>query len=191
MTTRDRRVFIGGVIGVVGLILAFRGIPAWRAWRAEALAAAFEMRSQAAQTETVLAGFSQDLDSLEARTRRLAALGPALFAAETPREAASNLAALVGELGRQSLVRVDAVEIRVDTARGKILPRVSVEARATADIAGLASLLQRFEKGPDLLALRRLVVRPQNVQSPSDQPEQLWLQFTVEALALLPERKAP
>lgn len=185
MTPRDRRALIIGVATIGGLVLSARAVPAWWRWRTEVRASAAEAIAQKRRVEVVVAGFSQSLDSLEARMTRLKRLGPAFLTGATPAEAASMLAGLVGEVARSSLVRLDAIEMRVDTARGRDLPRVRVEAQATADIAGLAALLQGLEKGPTLLAVRQLSVRPQALDAPANQIESLAIRFTVEGLALL------
>lgn len=185
LALRDRRALLLGAMVVAGVVVGFRGPPAWRRWRAEARRAAAEMMSRVARTEAALAGFSSSLDSLEARTGRLRNLAPALLSGETPSEAASNLAGVVLELARMSSVRLDAVDVRIDTAGALPLPRVTVEAQATADIVGLASLIHAIERGPTLLAVRRLAVRPQTLEGPSDKVETLVVRFTVEGLALI------
>jgi len=185
---RDQRALALGAAGILGLLVAFRAAPAWRVWRGEARAAAFEGMSQAGRSEAVLGSFPQTLDSLEARTARVRAVGPALLTGDTPAEAGSTLAGLLGDLSRQTLVRLDAIDIHVDTSRARALRRVTVEVQATADIAGLGSFLYGLEKGPTLLAVRRLDVRPQNVDSPGDQVETLAIRLTVEGLALVRAR---
>ena len=60
-----------------------------------------------------------------------------------------------------------------------------MEVQATADIVGLSSLVHALERGPVLLAVRRLSVRPQSVDSPTDQVETLSIRLTVEGLALV------
>lgn len=188
LSARDRRTIAVGATVVMGLVGVLRGLPAWRAWRADARAAAVEMLSRAGRTEAVLAGSSQALDTLEVRTARLRQVVPALLAGETPAEAASMLTAVIADVARRSLVRLDAMEVRVDTSDRKSLPRVSLDAQATADVRGLASLLYSLERGPTLLAVRRLVVQPANVQSPPDQIENLSIRLTVEGLALVRKR---
>ena len=70
----------------------------------------------------------------------------------------------------------------------RVLTEAGDEVQATADIAGLGSFLYGLEKGPTLLAVRRLDVRPQNVDSPGDQVETLAIRLTVEGLALVRAR---
>jgi len=182
---RDQRALGLGAAAVLGLIAVFRGLPAWRAWRAEARAAAVESITHEARTGVLLAGLAESLDTLEARTAGVRVVGPALLTGETAAAAASNLAALLADVARQSLVRLDAVDVRADTSKAHALPRVAVEVQATADIVGLSSLVHALERGPVLLAVRRLSVRPQSVDSPTDQVETLSIRLTVEGLALV------
>lgn len=182
---RDRRALILGGAIMLGLVGVFRGLPAWRAWRAEARAAAAEAQSQAARSDALVAGLRESLDTLEARTALMRGLGPALLTGDTPAEAGSALTALLGELARQSLVRLEAVDIRIDTTAARSLPRVAAEVHATADITGLSSFLAALERGPTLLAVHQLAIRPQTPDGPANQVELLSIHFRVEGLALV------
>jgi hypothetical protein len=189
---RDQRALTIGVAAIAGLVAGARGLPSWLEWRAEARAAAVEKLTEAGETAAVLAGLSESLDSLEARTDRMVKLAPALFVGETPAEAGANLTAAVSEMARASLVRLDAVETRVDTSGHRDLPRVRLDAQATADVTGLAELLQRLEAGPTLLVVRRLTVRTFNPQADSTEVETLSVRLTVEGLAFVSEKgRAP
>jgi hypothetical protein len=185
LADRDRRALLLGFAIMLGLILAFRGIPAWQAWRRVARITASEIMTQAARTDALLGGFSLALDTLQARTAQVGAMGPVLLTDETSTGAASNLAAFIGELARQSLVRLEAVEMRVDSSKAHALPRVTVDLQATTDVAGLSSLLRGLEQGPTMLAVRNLAIRPQNADAPRDQVEVLSIRLTVEGLALV------
>ena len=185
LAPRDQRVLVLGVMCILGLVGVFRVVPAWRAWRAEARAAAIERLSEVAHADAVLGGFAEALDTLEARTKRVHALGPALLTGETPAEAGSMLSGLLAELSRQTLMRLDAIDIHVDTSKAHLLPRVTAEVQATADITGLASFIQALERGPTFLAVRRLEVRPQNPDTPANQVEVLAIRLAVEGVALV------
>ena|SRR5436309_3522022 len=182
---RDRRVLLFGLSTIVSLLFLFRAVPAWLRWRADARATAAEAIAYERRRDAIVAGFGPSLDSLEARTDRLQKLGPAFVTGTTPAEAASTLAGMIGEVARASLVRLDALEMRVDSSDRSHLPRVRVDAQATTDIAGLSALLRRLEHGPTLLAVRRLSVRAAAIDGAANQPETLALRFTVEGLALI------
>ncbi len=185
LAPRDQRALMLGVMCILGLVGVFRVVPAWRAWRAEARAEAIERLSEVAHADAVLGGFADALDTLEARTRRVRALGPGLLTGDTPAEAGSMLSGLLAELSRQTLTRLDAIDIHLDTSKTYVLPRVTAEIQATADITGLASFVQALERGPTLLAVRRLEVRPQNPDTPADQVETLAIRLAVEGVALV------
>ena len=184
--TRDRRAVTVGVLTIGSLVLGLGGIPAWWRWRADMRASAADALAQEQRVSSVVGSFSESLDTLGARVTRLKRLGPAFLTGATPAEAASMLAAILGESARASLVRIDAIEIHTDSVRGSEMPRVRVEAQAVGDVAGLAALLQRLERGAPLLAIRRLSVQSQAVDAPANQIESLSIRFTVEGLALIP-----
>lgn len=182
---RDRRALLGGIAAIALLVVLFRGLPAWLRWRSEARAVAAEAIAQERRRNAIVTDFARSLDSLEARTDRLENLGPAFVTGTTAAEAASTLAGMVAEIARASLVRLDAIEMKVDSSDRQHLPRIRVDAQATADVAGLSALLRRFEQGPPLLAVRRLSVRTLAVDAAPNQAENLALRFTVEGLGLI------
>jgi hypothetical protein len=187
---RERRVLLFGTI-VIGLMVAVgRGLPAWRRWNEAARTSAADLTARAARGDAVVRGLAESLDMLDARTARLGALKAALLAGETPSDAGSNLAVIVAEAARRAPVRLDAVEVRIDTTKARTLPRISVEVQATADITGLAALLRDLEDGPALLAVRRVAVRPQNPEGQPSEVETLSVRLTIEGTALVLRRKA-
>jgi hypothetical protein len=193
---RDRRVLLVGAIAIGLMVAVGRGVPAWRRWNEAARSAAVDLSAQAARSDAVVSGLAESLDTLDARTARLGALKSALLAGETPADAGSNLAVIVAEAARGAAVRLDAVEVRIDTtmgtmgAKARTLPRIAVEVQATADITGLAAFLRDLEDGPALLAVRRVAVRPQNPEALSSEIEALSVRLTIEGTALVLRRRA-
>jgi hypothetical protein len=186
LAARDRRALVAGMVAIGALVAVVRGVPAWWRWRADARSTAAESIAQEQRVRGVIADFSQSVDTLSARVERFRPLGRAFLPGATTAEAAASLTAIVGEIARASLVRIDAMELRIDSATSRLdMPRVRLEAQATADVTGLAALLRDLEKGPTLLAVRSLSVRPQSLESPANQAEMLTIHFTVEGLALL------
>lgn len=181
----DRRALLLGAACILGLTVAARGIPLWWALRADRRAEAAETMARAEELASILGTFDEAMDSLESRTAQLSALGPALVAGEAPAVAGSNVEALLAELARASLVRLDAVDIKVDTAGTRQLPLVTLEVQATADITGLSALLEALERGPALLAVRRLSVRSSSVEAAAAPTESLSVRLTVEGLGLV------
>lgn len=190
LAPRDRHALFFGMVAIAGLVALGRGVPAWWRWRAETRADAVESIAQEQRVRAIIADFSQSVDTLSARIERFRRLGQVFLPGATTAEAAASLTAIVGEIARSSLVRIDGMELRVDTASSPLdMPRVRLEAQATADVSGLASLLRDLERGPTLLAVRSLSVRPQSIESPANQVETLTIRFTVEGLALLTPAK--
>ena len=182
---RDRRALILGAAGMIVLVLVIRGVPAWVMWRRAAQSDAAEIMTRAERTSALVNAFPRALDTLQARRAQVTTMGPALLTDETATGAASNLTALVGELARESAVRLDAVELHVDSSKARGLPLITVNLQATTDIAGLSAFLQGLERGPTLIAVRRLGVHPQNADATGDQAEMLSVQISVEGLALV------
>ena len=187
---RERRVLLFGATVIGLMVTVARGVPAWRRWNEAARTSAVDLTARAAHGDAVVRGLAESLDTLEARTARLGALKSALLAGETPADAGSNLAVIVAEAARRAPVRLDAVEIRIDTTKARTLPRITVDVQATADITGLAALLRDLEDGPGLLAVRRVAVRPQNPEGPPNEVETLSVRLTIEGTALVLRRKA-
>jgi hypothetical protein len=137
------------------------------------------------RTRTTVAGVATALDSAEARVTRVRNVGTAVFVVKKPAEAAAGLAITIREAAGASSIRILAVESRLDTASVNTLRQVSATVQAHGDVAGLATLLQRLESSNPMLAVRKLSIQPQSVETPHDQAETLDIRFTVEALALI------
>jgi type II secretion system (T2SS) protein M len=182
---RDRRALVVGAAAMIVLVVGFRGLPAWELWRSAARSNASEIMTRAERTSSLLTAFPRALDTLQARRTQVTAMGPILLTDETAPGAASNLTAFIGELARLSAVRIDAVELHVDSSKARVLPLIRVNLQATTDIAGLSAFLQGLEQGPTLLAVRRLGIHPQNADANGAQGEMLSVQVAVEGLALV------
>jgi general secretion pathway protein M len=191
LNPRDARALAVGVIALGLLIGVPRGSRAWLAWRTESIQAALEMTREMERTTTTVAGVATALDSAEARVARFRDAGTAVFVVRKPAEAAAGLAAAIREAAGASSIRVVAVESRLDSTNVNTLRHVSATAHANGDVAGLATLLQRLETGSPLLALRKLSVQPQSVETPQDAAEMLDIRFTIEALVLIAEQRRP
>ena len=185
MLGRDRRALMAGASALVVLVLVFRGVPAWVRWRGMVRNDATEIMIRAARMSALVNTFPRALETLQARRTQVAAMGPILLTDETATGAGSNLTALIGGLARESSVRLDAVELQVDSSKARALAVITVNLQATADIGGLSAFLQGLERGPTLLAVRRLAVHPQNADAPAGQVEMLSIQLAVEGLALV------
>ena len=189
LAARDRRVLLAGLAAIGVLVLVARGLPAWMRWRGDVRDRAVEAVQRRLQTRELVEALPVALDTLEARTARLRQLGPAYLTGGSAADASAALTALVSEMAREALVRIDAMNVQVDTVAeaGIAIPRVRLDAQATGDVTGLADLMRRLEhgEGSALLAVRRLSVRPHDIAGPADQVETLAIRLTIEGLALV------
>lgn len=185
LASRDRRALAFGGAFLLGALALARGVPAWLAWRADARATAGESVAQKAAWDALAATFSESMDTLEARGARLAAAVPVLLPGETHAATGATLSGHLAQVSREALVRLDAVDIRVDSAPRTMVSRITAEVQATADIAGLAAFLHALERGPVLLVVRSLSVHSAAGSASVDQQvELLTVRFAVEGIAL-------
>jgi hypothetical protein len=188
--TRDRRALMLGVGAVLLLLLAFRGVPAWLAWRSDSMASAAELGAELSRARAAVRDVRGALDTTQARVARFRAAGPSFLVARTPAEAPEVLAELVREAARLSSVEVQSVESVVDTAGGPALRHVVATVQGTGDVYGVAALLYRLEGHEALLAVRELSIQPQNVDTPPDAAESLRVRLRIEGLAAVQPEKA-
>jgi hypothetical protein len=189
LASRDLRALLGGCVILVSVIGTFKGLPAWLAWRDDALTVSAEISAELDRAQKAVEGVESALDSAEARLRRFRDLGSSLLIVSESVEATLALEDQIREAARLSMVRVGSVETRMDTAAGA-LQRVVANVSATGDIAGLTAVLHRLEGHRILLAVHDLSVYPQSVETPQDAVEVLDFRFTVEGLALVKQGSA-
>lgn len=184
ISARERRVLLAGGGLIAALLLAVRGIPAWKRWDADARAGAAEQMQAAARAAADVRGLSVLEDSVTARQARLVALAPRVLDGATPAAAGATLASLVSGAAARSGVSLGTVQVLGDTAAQGTFARVAVHGDATGDLAGISALLARLEEGPELLAVREISITQPEPGGPADRAESLRLEFTVEGLAL-------
>lgn len=171
-------------------MLSTRGVPAWRAWDAEARASAAELSAEVARARDAVAGSSSIRDSLNARMARLAVLDSVLLDGDASASIAAALAEEIAVAAEESGVRLGTVQAIVDSggrlisrAGGRTgLLRVKSRTDVTADIGGLAALLAWLEEAPPLLAVRELSVTQPEPGAPDGQPEALRVSLLIEGL---------
>ncbi len=193
LSARDRRTLLIGTGVIASLVAVTRGVPAWRAWVAEARASAEEQERAAAEADGLVAQAHVARDSLAARNARYVALAPALIAGNTPAEASATLASLMSSAASGAGVKLGAVQLRpvADTGVRRAFVRVGVHADVVGDIAGITTLLTTLEQGPTRLRVRDITVTQPDAGSPSDRVEALHAELTVEGLALNHGEKSP
>jgi len=188
VSTRDRRVIQAGIGIILALFAAFRAGPAWWRWRTTAVDEATEVGSRAASERNALTIFPVAVDTLEARNARFASIGPLLAVATDSAKAIVAMSDFLADAARSATIRLDSVRASAASATTQRLKRLVIDARATGDINGLASLLNILERSPKLVVIRRVRVDPSNIDNPPDQPELLAIQLKLEGLALITGR---
>lgn len=181
---RDRRVLAIGGLAVALMLGLGKGLPAWRAWKNAAVARATLQTGRAADAEASVRGLRARIDTVEARQRRLGELAPALLDGTTPAASGASLSAILSGAAARAGVRLNSVQVVPDSVKeGRTFLRVALHADATGDVAGVTRMLALLEGGPELLAVRDLVIT-QPDPAGAQGPEQLHAELTVEGLAL-------
>lgn len=184
LPARDRRALTVGVLAISSLWIALRGAPAWTEWREESRAAAVTAHQRLVEDRALADALPEALSRAEERWAVLRELRPRLMLARNPSDAATTLSRVVGEAADAARLAVESMEIHpFDSVPGGS-ERVSVEVRATGDIGGLAAFLESLEAPPYFLAVRRLLVVPTDIESPSTQAEWIHIEVLVEGIAL-------
>lgn len=170
------------------LVLGFRGVPAWNAWRMEARESAAVLTVEVARTAALYDALPAMLDSLETRIARLQEMRPAPLVASDEHDAEAVLAEVVRSAAREGGVRITAFDTEPDSADRETLRFVTATVAAVGDVEALASFLSALESSSPTIAVRSLSVTPQSIETPADAIETITLRLRVEGLAL---RRAP
>jgi hypothetical protein len=188
LSGRDRRTLIIGAASIGTLLLAARGLPAWRAWVAASRTAAVERSAEAARAEGLVRVLPALRDSLAARNLRFLTLAPELVSGGSVNAAGAALASLVSNAAADAGVKLGAVQLRSrDVPPGKPPPsfvRIRVEGDVTGDIHGITHFLLALERGPVRLVVRDLTITQSDAVGAPDHAEVLHATVAVEGLAL-------
>lgn len=184
LNARNRRTVLVAGVAIALLGIAFRGVPAWQAWRGEARGSAAQALAEVARATAMYEAFPILLDSLRARTVRLARVPVTPFAGRDPAEAGSALADLVKAAARSASVEITSLKVQADSSGSGGLPRVSVAVEAMGDVTGLSMMLASLEMSSVAIAIRSLSVAPTSIETPAHEIERLSLRFQIEGLAL-------
>lgn len=184
LSRRDRRTLLLGGAVVALVLLAFRGVPAWRRWDADARASGTELVTATARAQADVRSLPALADSVAAREKRLVALAPLVLDGSTPAAAGASLASLVSGAAARANVALGTVQLQPDTATTGTFVGVTVRGDATGDLPGIARMLALLEGGPELLAVREVSITQPEPGGPADRVETLRLEFAVQGLAL-------
>lgn len=180
LSPRDRRAVMLGVTVIGTIIVAGRVVPAWHRWQAASIDAANATRLWLAHSRAEISQQRFVHDSLVARKARLTALRSTWLEGDTPAAAAAALAGEISGAGGRAGVTIGALDIRIDSGAARSMP-VRVHATAVGDIQGVAKLLAAIEGDRVVLAIRALSIDAADPAAPSNQPEVLRTELTVEA----------
>lgn len=181
---RDRRALGLGLVTLVLVGGAGRGIPAWQRWEESARTTSERVTAELAIMEANVRQLPTLRDSAGMRWQRLAALTPLVIEAPSPAEAGAILGAHLAEIAEQSRVKVTSMVIRPDSLFRGGVARAGVRLHAMADVAGLTALLARIEGGELLLAVRELAISQPEPAAADETPEALRVEMVIEALTL-------
>lgn len=196
LSARDRRTLLAGASVVGGLIALARGLPAWRAWDADARASAAELTAERVRAERSVAGERSTVRAFRERAARYVALAPAVVPGPTPAAQAAALGAIVSGAAQGAGLKLGAVQVAVDSAASgdarrraaapSAFARLRVRADATGDVKGITDFLLALERGPALLRVRGLAVTQPEPAAPPERAEALRVEVVVEGLGLAP-----
>ena len=124
-------------------------------------------------------------ESLAARRARLAALDSTLLSGQSASAAAADLTAAVEQFAMDAGVKMNALQIAVDSALSGSVAHVRVRFTGVADVMGLSAFLRMVEGGDIPLVVRELVVAQPDAAGPSSKPEALRIEILIEGIAII------
>lgn len=182
-STRERRTMAAGAIVIGGILLVGRIVPAWRGWIRAERENATSLQLTDAHEHRLLALAGPERDSLRARAERLVRVDSQLIVADTPAEAAAQLAALVADAADTAHLKVGMVQVQHDSAWAQRDGRVTAHISATGDVAAVTFFLDELETGDLVLSVPEFsIAQPEPAAAP-DRSEALRIDLTIEALA--------
>lgn len=182
LSTRDGRTVAWGVVVIAVIVVAGRGVPAWRTWVTMTHARARLEARELAQAESLLSAAPAISDSLIARSRHLSALESTLLSGDTPTAAAAQLAALISASATGSNVELGPLDIHADSAQPSHLTTVRVRVAATGDIEGLTRFVGLIEAAPIRCAVQSFAVSQSDPLGSVSQAEVLHTDLVVSGL---------
>lgn len=184
LSSRDRRTLVAGAAAILGIVLAGRGIPAWRQWRDDTVAAARELSRKRARTRAVLSAYPAIRDTAAARRARVAELEQGLIRASTPAAASATLAGFVGESAAETGVRLGGLQVTADSVAGKRYQRVRVSTEGTGGVREITTFVARLESTDARVVVREFALTQADPAASSARPETLRMTIVIEALAV-------
>ena len=184
MNARDRRALTAGVAIIGAVLLAFRILPAARAWSLEGRRAWADASLTLAAAERVLRDHPEVADSTRVRAAQFVDLAPLVFGAG----GAASLSAHVSRAARESQVQLEAISISADSATASnVFRSLRVAGVVLGDVRGLTTFVAAIESRAPLVVFREVVIDQSEPAAPPVQPERLRMSFWAESLGLAAE----
>ena len=187
--TRDRRVLLGGVVCLAGLVLTFRGVPAFAHATSGARASARQLLTESARARGSIAALS----SLRQQSRSVDAAWDSVGRLVTH---TATTAALIGALSTYVGTLADSLNIRlmdvrpesVDSSRAPLVV-VTFRTAGEGDVEGVVGWLRDLETGRPLARVVRLRIDATDPQAPPDRPERLRFDCLIELVGAVEARR--
>jgi hypothetical protein len=170
-------------LGVTAVVLAARGIPAYRVLLQEEQASTAELRQQLHQARASVATRSRTSEMLEAASRRFGPLSDSLLREGSLAAAGASLAAVFSDAVAAAGAQMSALQIQSDSVSSPGVQWVAVSGSLTADVSGLMSIISMLETGMTRVRIRQLSIVQPDASGDPGQPEALQVQLLVDALA--------
>ena len=185
LSARDTRTLITGGAVVAALFGLARGLPAALAWQRDRVSVATALRRETLALRASARALPARRDSLQVGNARLSGFHSVMLSAPSAAAAAAELVSLLDDVADAAGLKVNAMQLRADSAGAGSLARVAVRVSGTADVAGLAAFLRAIEAGRAPLLVRELVVTQPDPLSAADAVEALGIDVLVETLAFI------
>jgi len=184
-SVRERRFLAGGTIVILVAVGYYRLVPAWKNWLDRERAETDAAISTVASTKASWVRLSTLRDTLASRNRRYLDLAPVILTGATRGTAEAALTSIVSGALVTAGLEPQAISVLEDSVRTETFARVAVRGGARGDVQGLVRFLNIVERSSLMLSARRLSVSQPDPGATPDKPEDLRIEFEVEALALI------
>jgi len=183
LSPTDGRTLALGIVVVVVVLLVGKGGPALRARTKERELRAADAVARATRAEWARAHASELRRTLASARNRLAIYDSALVDGATPSAASARLAELVTDAAEGTEARIGSITLSADSASTSTgLAHVSARASVSGDLNAVGLLLQSLDEGPQLLAVRELIITQTQPALPHTQAEVLQAELVIEGL---------
>lgn len=187
--TRESRVVIYSASLVLCLVGLARGLPIWNSAR-DGAREAVRQEQDALREISALRVLAPTLhDSLEARRAQLASTASRAVDGTTPTASISSLAQHIRDAASLAGLALTSMTLRPDSTDNGYFARPQVQGSAIGDVGGLMAFLGSIEEGQRLLRVVSLTVSQPSPSGDDLRPEELRIEFSVEAVSVTPRTR--